>query len=60
MKDIKKFEDKYKDKFEISKGKPCNANWKVETHGGVLHMVSCRTCGTILQSDCTPKCLKSA
>ncbi len=44
-------------RHEISKGIKCNASWQVRTIGGNLHAISCRECGTVLQSDCTPKCL---
>lgn len=40
-----------------SKGRPCKANWEVITYAGTLHMVSCRTCGTVIQTDCIPRCL---
>ncbi len=47
----------FSQRHEISKGTKCNASWQVRTIGGNLHAISCRNCGTVLQSDCTPKCL---
>lgn len=49
-------------KEEIHKasiGNPCDANWQVEDIRGVACYISCRNCGTVLQSGCTPKCLKA-
>ena len=49
---------KFSQRISISRGKECEANWKVQTIGGnAAYAISCRNCGTILQSDCTPKCL---
>jgi len=48
----------FSQRHEISKGTKCNASWQVRTIGGsAAYAVSCRECGTVLQSDCTPKCL---
>ncbi len=48
----------FSQRHEISKGTKCNASWQVRTIGGsAAYAISCRECGTVLQSDCTPKCL---
>lgn len=48
----------FSQRHEISKGTKCNASWQVRTIGGDAgYAISCRECGTVLQSDCTPKCL---
>jgi hypothetical protein len=47
------------DIHKASIGNPCDANWQVEDIKGVACYISCRACGTVLQSGCTPKCLKS-
>lgn len=49
---------KFSQRHVISKGIKCNASWQVQQVGGDAgYFISCRECGTMLQSDCTPKCL---
>jgi hypothetical protein len=46
-------------KQTISQGEKCNASWQVSSVDGSLYKVECRSCGTILQSGCVPKCLEN-
>lgn len=49
---------KFSQRHVISKGIKCSASWQVQQVGGDAgYFISCRECGTMLQSDCTPKCL---
>jgi hypothetical protein len=48
----------FSQRYEISKGTLCKASWQVQQVGGdAAYFISCRECSTMLQSDCTPKCL---
>lgn len=41
----------------MSKGRPCKALWRLETHNNTIVLVTCLTCGTVLQENCIPRCL---
>ncbi len=47
---------KFSERHFLTRGEPCKASWQVRGVGGA-NVVSCRTCGTQVQSDCVPKCL---
>lgn len=45
-------------RLHLSQGKRCDASWQVQSIGGAGYAISCRVCGTQLQSNFTPRCLR--
>jgi hypothetical protein len=51
---------KFSRKHLHSVGKECEASWEIRKVGGDAgYHISCRTCGTWLQSGCVPECLQN-